>query len=66
MAQQDRMTIEEVGKAPAVMMAKEAARLMGRTQREVTTLLARGKLPGTKVGKYWHVNTAALLKRLGY
>lgn len=48
-----------------MMTSKEAAAVIGRTQRTVQNLLVRGEIAGTKVGGSWYVNRAALYERMG-
>lgn len=48
-----------------IIGAKEAARLLGMDYKSVLRGLARGDLPGVRVGRVWRISKAALLSRLG-
>ena len=44
---------------------REAARLIGCSQKHARELCERGEVKAVRLGKCWHVNRAALVEQLG-
>lgn len=56
---------EERGFLPALLSSKEAARILGVSERTVTRMCEQGKLKAVKVMSLWRINRDALLDFAG-
>lgn len=56
---------EERGFLPALLSSKEAARILGVSDRTVTRMCEQGKLKAVKVMSLWRINRDALLEFAG-
>lgn len=48
-----------------LMGTKEAALIIGCSQKHVCELCERGEVKAVRLGRCWHVNRAALVEQLG-
>ena len=55
----------ENGTLPALLSAKQAAGIMGVSERTVTRMCEQGKLKAVKVMSLWRINRDALLEFAG-
>lgn len=56
---------EERGFLPSLLSSKEAARILGVSERTVTRMCEQGKLKAVKVMSLWRINRDALLEFAG-
>lgn len=59
------MTIAEIAELPALMTTEDFARLYGCSRIHAAKLCQEGRLPATRVGRSWLINTEKTLEKLG-